>query len=782
MSLPLSKLQVRFFRCSLLCLVIFQLNHTIAQAQSIQLLVRDESKRPLPHATVYLNKKATGSTTRDGSFNIPRQSSDTFQLTVSSLGYQTYTGILRTDTLSNPFIITLKDSRSLDEVVVTAGRKAESIDEIPSSVSILTRKEIEAQINITSNLASILGNTIPGLGTSNNKSTNSGQTLRGRAVLVLIDGIPQSTPLMNGSRDLRTIDPGVIERIEVIKGATSIYGNGSGGGIINYITKKNTDNVPLSGQTFAGTSFNPVHPGQTLGYRFAQMFSGRSNKFSYTVSGSADYTGLQRDGKGLPIGQQDGIANSYQYNAFIKLGYDLDSNTSISAFYNLYNSTQHTRYINQAGVYGESQAIGVRGEEPGENAGTPYNHNIMVNLTKRNLFGQTQLDLSGYYNSFSSMNRYVPSGTAWYGPGQTKINSEKKGVRINLNTPFRIGNNPTEVTYGLDLLNDVTNQNLTDGRIYIPDMNMVNFAPYAQLKMDVLENLIFKGGVRYENATVKVKDFNTIATGPDGQGSIAVSGGKIPYKASMFNAGLRYTKYDIFNPFVSFSQGFAINELGRILRRAKANTLDQLETDPIITNNYEVGFSSQYNWLHLSAAYYISTSKLGVNLVDVGGFLVAQREPENVKGYELAAEARLSPKWTLGANYAFVEGKAKFDDGRKVYLNGSRIAPPKATAYVYYRPASQWNLQLFWVHTGSRDRFPLNDKGKYNNSEGPIKPVDLFNLSAAYTINTQWSLGLGVENLFNTTYYPTVSQYRAIDAEYARGNGMQANINIHYKF
>lgn len=70
---------------------------------------------------------------------------------------------------------------------------------------------------------------------------NTGQTLRGRQVLVLIDGIPQSTPLRNGARDLRVIDPSVIERIEVIKGASSIYGNGADGGIINYITRKTVE-------------------------------------------------------------------------------------------------------------------------------------------------------------------------------------------------------------------------------------------------------------------------------------------------------------------------------------------------------------------------------------------------------------------------------------------------------------------------------------------------------------------------------------------------------------
>src|SRR5690606_7647526 len=332
-------------------------------------------------------------------------------------------------------------------------------------------------------------------------------------------------------------------------------------------------------------------------------------------------------------------------------------------------------------------------------------------------------------------------------------------------------------------LNDITYQDMVDGRVYIPKMNMVNIAPYAQLKLDLFDNLILKGGIRYENADVKVKDFNTITTGPGNEGSIFVKGGSIPYNATVFNVGLRYNKFNYFNPFVSFSQGFSINELGRILRRANANTLENLETDPSITNNYEIGFSSRYKMFNFSAAYFISTSKLGVNLVDVGNFMIMpERAPERVSGYELTLDVKLSDKLTIGGNYAYVEGKAEEEDGSKRYLNGSRIAPPKATAFVYYRPTDKWNLQLFWVHTGSHNRFDVNEEGKYGNSEGPIKEVDLFNFSGSYAINKQWSVSLGIENLFNKTYYTTFSQYFASDQDYVRGNGTTANLNVHYKF
>ncbi len=331
-------------------------------------------------------------------------------------------------------------------------------------------------------------------------------------------------------------------------------------------------------------------------------------------------------------------------------------------------------------------------------------------------------------------------------------------------------------------MNDVTYQDLVDGRVYIPKMDMTNIAPYAQLKLDILENLIFKGGIRYENATVRVKDYNTIATGANGAGSIFVKGGDIPYNATMFNAGLRFNKYDWFNPFISFSQGFAINELGRILRRADENTIDNLETDPIITNNYEIGFSSRISNINLSAAYYISTSKLGANLVDVGGYLVAQREPETVKGYEISLDYRILEELKIGGSYSFVEGKAKFDDGSKVYLNGSRIAPPKATAFINYKPTEKTNVQVSWVNTGCRNPFEPASNGKYKNSEGPISTVNLLNLSANYAFNSKWSISLGIENLLNNYYYPTVSQYRALDAEYVLGSGMTSSLNLHYNF
>ncbi|WP_036496854.1 TonB-dependent receptor [Myroides odoratimimus] len=756
---------------------------TSVLSQTFLVKVSDSSLNRIRGAEIIINGDKIGETDSKGELTIDVITTNEATLLVLASGYEEQLVTINNTKLENPIEVVLKKlEESLDEIVITAGRRAENIATIPSSVTIINQKEMEKQMSVTTDISTILSNLVPGLGSATNKGTSSGQTLRGRPLLVLIDGIPQSTPLMNGARDIRSIAPFAIERVEVIKGATSIYGNGSTGGIINYITKKNRGEQVFGGTTVLGTSFNPANSSGTLGYKVSQSFGGKYKKWNYMSGASIDYTGLQRDGDGMILGQIDGLSNTYQKNLFAQITYDINDNSSIRAFYNGYTSTQHARYISKIGKYGSEATVGVAGIDPGENSGTPYNHNVMLGYTNNDLFLETQLDVSLYMNSFRSMNRYVEKGTAWYGPGQTRINSKKKGIRLNLNTPFTVFKMPSEVTYGIDILNDKTDQDLTDGRVYIPTMDMVNIAPYAQLKIDLVDHLILKTGVRYENANVKVDDFNTIATGPNNEGSIFVQGGKIPYKTTLFNVGLRYNKYEYFNPFISFSQGFAINELGRILRRATESTLDKLETEPIITNNYEVGFSSRFSMFSFTGSYFLSTSKLGANLVDIGGYLVAQREPERVHGFEVTAEVALTPQWTVGGTYAYVEGKAKFDDGSKVYLNGGRISPPKATAFVYYTASDKLNIQLYWLYSGSRNRFNPNEKGGYKNSEGPVKDISLFNLASTYILNKAWKVNVGIENLFNKTYYPVVSQYRGTDAEYVRGNGMQANLSVQYNF
>lgn len=107
------------------------------------------------------------------------------------------------------------------QVVVTATRTEEDILDVPRSVTVVEREEIEEQSRLNRNLYEILGTTVPGFGPPNQSDRNNAQLLRGREPLVLIDGVPQNSNFY-GAIGLRGFDPNIVERIEVVSGPTGL--------------------------------------------------------------------------------------------------------------------------------------------------------------------------------------------------------------------------------------------------------------------------------------------------------------------------------------------------------------------------------------------------------------------------------------------------------------------------------------------------------------------------------------------------------------------------------
>ncbi|WP_293785789.1 TonB-dependent receptor [uncultured Pedobacter sp.] len=755
---------------------------------SIKGKVVDSLGNGVPFANVQV-KKQNLKTTSDqrGTFKLNAVPVGNQQIKVSITGYdllEQAVSVTANDTILVTFVLK-EQAEGLNDVIVSASRRPESLSQTPSSVTVLTAKELNTQSTISPNLANILSYSVPGLGFSTNQTGNSGQTLRGRSVLVLIDGIPQSTPLRAGGRDIRSIDPSVIERVEVIKGATAIYGNGAEGGLINYITKKADQGKSFGGYSQAGITGN-LKGDSTIGYRFSQQLYGKTGKFDYLVSGMFEKTGVFRDADGLVLSPEYGLGETRSYNGFVKLGYNFTPKQRLQLMYNYFSSRQRSKYITKEGVYGQSPAIGVYGTRLGEDEGTRFNHNANLQYTNQQIFGKTDLTANLYYQDFYTI---YSNSASFFGGGQSAITSTKKGARVNLNTPFNLTDRvPMQLNYGLDLMNDKTAQSLTDGRLWVPDMNMVNFAPYLQASATLIDDLTIKGGLRVENINIDVDDFNTLATGANGAGSIAVQGGKLNYNALVFNAGARYSKFKFFNPFISYAQSFSVFELGRVLRAAKSNTLSQLETKPIIVNNYEAGFSSSIDKFNFSAAYYYSTSKLGANLLEVNGVYISQRIPERVYGFEIQADYQLLRELSIGGNYAQVEGKGDVDnDGdfngpKDVYLNTTRIPPSKTTVYLKYSGIKNLSLDVNWMRVGNRDRFKTNAAGKYLIGEGPVKAFNLFNVAAVYQVIPPLELSLGIENLLNKVYYPAISQFYGSNINYVRGNGRRFNLSLGYAF
>jgi iron complex outermembrane recepter protein len=676
------------------------------------------------------------------------------------------------------------DQKVLGEIVVSASRKPVTLDNVPSSVAVITRKTLENDLRITTDITDILAREVPGLAPGTQTNSNVGQTLRGRTALIMIDGIPQSTPLRNGEVDMRSIDPAVLERVDVLKGATAIYGNGATGGLINYITATPREDKVLSGRTTINTTGSLTSLKNSVGGRVSQMLQGKYKKFDYIVSGVAEETGEYKDAKGKLVGPNYSLGETDSYNAFAKIGYQVTSRQRLQLMYNYYRSQQNSNYnVVNGDILKGIPSSGVLGKPAGVSTGARGNHNLHLVYQADSLIGGTSLSADAYYESRDDI-FYVSFGRFAGSDGQSHTLDKKKGLRLMLNSP--LSNNyhfNGTLSYGADLLNDVTSQPLIDGRVWVPEMNMLNYAPFAETQWYLWQNLILKAGVRVEKVNVTVDDYNTLPLAA-GTTSIPVKGGDLNYTATLFNAGIRYNRLPAFMPYFSFSQGFSVSDVGLALRDAKVNDLKKINTEAVLVNNYELGFVSEHKKFRFELSGFISTSKLGADMIfdpNTGLFNVS-RTPERIYGVEAAITYQVLHNLDISASYSYVEGKsdtAKTGGSYNVYLNGRRIAPPKVTGSINYRPLKDLELRLQYMGVNGRNRFEKNaTTGLYNGNEGRVKPYNLVNFNANYKVTPRTMLTLGIENLFNEDYFPARAQWFMIPNQYAKGRGAAFNIGV----
>ena len=133
-----------------------------------------------------------------------------------------------------------EESTQLEEVVVTADRKARTVDETLTPVTVITRKDIE-KYQATS-LPEVLRR-VPGVNIVNSGGAGKATSvyMRGtesKHVLVLVDGVKVGSATL-GSIAFQHIPLEQVERIEVVRGPrSSLYGSEAIGGVIQIFTRK----------------------------------------------------------------------------------------------------------------------------------------------------------------------------------------------------------------------------------------------------------------------------------------------------------------------------------------------------------------------------------------------------------------------------------------------------------------------------------------------------------------------------------------------------------------
>ena len=146
-----------------------------------------------------------------------------------------------------------------EPVVVTATRIEEKVSEQASSVSVVTREEIDLK---HPSVAAEALQGIPGVVVQQSGSPGNLANIRIRGgdsngTLVMIDGFPLNGP-SNGQFDISSLPLEGFDRIEVVRGAQSaLYGSNAMSGVVNFIPKKASEGA-RTGVSLAGGSFNTL--------------------------------------------------------------------------------------------------------------------------------------------------------------------------------------------------------------------------------------------------------------------------------------------------------------------------------------------------------------------------------------------------------------------------------------------------------------------------------------------------------------------------------------------
>lgn len=675
------------------------------------------------------------------------------------------------------------------EITVTATRTEEETQDVPRSVTVITREEIDEQTNLTNNLQDILGQSVPGLAAPSQSSSSFGQTLRGRNVLVLIDGVPQSTS-RNAFRDLRTIDPAAIQRIEIVRGPSAIYGDGATGGVINIITRQASEER-LSSQTEVGISAALGElEAESFGTDIQHIISGTEDNFDLAVSAAFRNTGEFFDAEGDRIppdpNAQGGFSDATTINLFGKFGWNINDQQRLQLTFNRFDDQQDTDFTTDPIVNtlpGRQKARALEGLRLDE---LPGNENTLLNLqyTHENLFG-SQVQAQLYYRDY--LTRFFPfDGRNFASLGnqifQSRVESERFGGRLQIETPL-FSQGAARLLWGLDYSNEDTSQPVdtfdqtafaasrgidfrrTGSLTWTPPLELSSLGLFGQLNWDISDRWIVNGGVRYENADVSVDDFTTLANS-----NVIIPGGDLDFDATLFNIGTVYFLTDQVSVFANFAQGFSLADIGLVLRNAPSGfSVETLSPEPQKVDNYEIGVRSQWESVQASLSAFFNESDLGTTFTAPGTVI---RAPERVYGIEATIDAQPNELWQLGGTLTLVAGEIdRGDDGDYEALDGFRIPPLKLTAYVENETLPGWRNRLQALLSGSRDVF--SDSTAFGR-----RPVESY-FTVDYISSIQLGAGtlqLGLENLFDNQYFPVVSQLQSNDTAYSAARGRTLSI------
>ena len=683
-----------------------------------------------------------------------------------------------------------EDADQGDDTMLVVGVNSRLPDELstfPGSVTLLDSEAIGTQLAITGDVGQMLAYEVPGLSTASYSASDFGQSMRGRPVAYYIDGVPISVPLRNGGRALRAVSASALGGVEVIRGATALYGNGGVGGSINYITKRVSGGDGVHGASDVSLGMSLTHPEESFRPRAEQSLTAVSGPADFVFVGSYENVGAFFDADGDRIisnpNGNGGISESDIYNVYSRAGLNFgDSRVEASVMY--YDQKQDTNY---GLVVPGDQVAGVKATaeygQPDPRAVGEFNTNLVAQASyiNTNVLGGT-FRAQVYHQDIEQLSSWNASRA---GGSQSMIRSRKDGLRLDFNTPLKnIGIDDGQLLWGGEIVRDrsVQTVNTDPAQIFVPELDQKDYAAFAQLEVGLIKGLSMQGGVRYDHFKVEVEDFTVLTSG------LNVNGGETDYDSVVFNIGAVQEVTSGLSVYAAFSQGFSLPDIGRSLRATtEVDPIVTLRPEPIEIDSYEAGIRGNLPWFSYTLAGFYSESSLGQTFepdpLDPFAKIVV-RAAEKIHGIEGTLNGGAFQDQLLwGGTFSWVAGKTDSNDDGVVDtpLPNDRVGPIKVTGYVSYDITPDWSVRVQGIYSGDRNAFP----DIAYTSRGSNGELDSFSV---FDISTKFKLGPGdmtvsVSNMLNNFYFGETSMRSGNRPErYAPSPGATAKVGYRVAF
>ena len=654
------------------------------------------------------------------------------------------------------------------EIIITGARSILPATALPLTYDVLGGEQLDDASTVYGSVIDAVAATMPAFSPTREKLSGSGESLRGRSPLFAINGVPQSTPIRDGSRDGYTIDPFFIDRVEVIYGSNALQGIGATGGVVNQVTVGAPAADGWAIRTLNQTAAQDGFGGDELGAKTAGLAAFRNGPFDMTAGLAFERRGAFLDAEGRRIGvdgTQGEIQDSDSWSAFGRFGYQLSETARLEVVANRFSLTGNNHYVVVAGD--RSAGIPTSSEE-GETPGEPPSNRaelVSASLNDTDLFGGNFVA-----QAFFSRTRDIFGGgtfVTFQDPSiaplgelfdQSVNNSRKLGGKLSYQREVPSAE-ALVVTAGLDILFDRTAQTLLHtGREWVPETDFRSLAPFVQGNLKLLDGrLRLAGGFRYEDVRLKVGDFQTLASyGAEDQTDasqyhpIAVSGGTPSFSKLLWNGGIIAEPVHGLRAYASYNEGYTIADVGRILRGITEEGVDIdnfLALEPVVSNNRELGLEWRRGAVTASASYWWSDSDLGSLLVrGADGIFSVRRQAIALQGFDAELNWRTPVRGlSLGGALAYLKGRTDTNQDGEVDsdLDGANIAPNRLNLYAGYG-SGPFDARLTMRKYFSRKfegQPEANDFGGYT----------LFDAFLGYRIGGH-RVALGVQNLTDKQY------------------------------